>query len=140
MTLQRWLQHTKRSNTFERRTPVNCPLCVSQTLQPYNRNGTEVDVCPQCRGVWLDRGELEELAVAPPPPGPEARRNSTDKDRDADNNRDRDRDREKDREKDRERSRDRDRDDEDEERRRRRRKRKKSFGERLADVFDEVLD
>lgn len=37
------------------------------------RKGVEIDYCPQCRGVWLDRGELEKLidrsaASAPPPP------------------------------------------------------------------------
>jgi Zn-finger nucleic acid-binding protein len=26
-----------------------------------NRQGVEIDICPQCRGVWLDRGELEKL-------------------------------------------------------------------------------
>jgi hypothetical protein len=47
-----------------------------------NRQGVEFDMCPTCRGVWLDRGELEKLvagagegqarAPAPPPPAPEA--------------------------------------------------------------------
>jgi uncharacterized protein len=30
-------------------------------MQEINRNGILIDVCPQCRGVWLDRGELEKL-------------------------------------------------------------------------------
>jgi uncharacterized protein len=30
-------------------------------MQEVNRNGVLIDVCPQCRGVWLDRGELEKL-------------------------------------------------------------------------------
>ena len=30
-------------------------------MQEINRNGVLIDVCPQCRGVWLDRGELEKL-------------------------------------------------------------------------------
>ena len=37
-----------------------------------DRQGVEIDYCPQCRGVWLDRGELDkliELAQAQPPAG-----------------------------------------------------------------------
>jgi Zn-finger nucleic acid-binding protein len=30
-------------------------------MQEVNRNGVLIDVCPTCRGVWLDRGELEKL-------------------------------------------------------------------------------
>jgi uncharacterized protein len=30
-------------------------------MQEINRNGVLIDVCPQCRGVWLDRGEMEKL-------------------------------------------------------------------------------
>jgi Zn-finger nucleic acid-binding protein len=30
-------------------------------LRERDRSGIEIDVCPQCRGVWLDRGELEKL-------------------------------------------------------------------------------
>lgn len=39
---------------------LTCPICKS-TLQEQNREGVSIDVCPQCRGVWLDRGELEKL-------------------------------------------------------------------------------
>jgi Zn-finger nucleic acid-binding protein len=31
------------------------------SMQTINRNGVEFDMCPSCRGVWLDRGELEKL-------------------------------------------------------------------------------
>jgi hypothetical protein len=31
------------------------------SMQTVNRNGVEFDMCPTCRGVWLDRGELEKL-------------------------------------------------------------------------------
>jgi Zn-finger nucleic acid-binding protein len=31
------------------------------SMQAVIRNGVEFDMCPQCRGVWLDRGELEKL-------------------------------------------------------------------------------
>lgn len=30
-------------------------------MQTVERNGVELDICPECRGVWLDRGELEKL-------------------------------------------------------------------------------
>lgn len=37
-----------------------CPSC-NAGMQEVNRNGVHLDVCVQCRGVWLDRGELEKL-------------------------------------------------------------------------------
>lgn len=40
---------------------MNCPRCESSLLAERNRGGIVVDVCSQCRGVWLDRGELEKL-------------------------------------------------------------------------------
>jgi Zn-finger nucleic acid-binding protein len=42
---------------------MNCPVCTNQ-LRPVDRGGIEIDVCPQCRGVWLDRGELDKLIAA----------------------------------------------------------------------------
>lgn len=39
---------------------MQCPTC-QVTLQMADRQGVEIDYCPQCRGVWLDRGELEKL-------------------------------------------------------------------------------
>ena len=45
---------------------MNCPLCVDQVLVPNLRTGIEIDVCPQCKGVWLDRGELDKLASGAP--------------------------------------------------------------------------
>jgi Zn-finger nucleic acid-binding protein len=38
-----------------------CPVCPEITLVMTDRQGIEVDYCPQCRGVWLDRGELDKL-------------------------------------------------------------------------------
>src|SRR3546814_12940931 len=35
-----------------------CPVC-KVTLSISDRQGVEIDFCPQCRGVWLDRGELD---------------------------------------------------------------------------------
>src|SRR5215218_9839057 len=39
---------------------MNCPI-DGTTLQMTDRQGIEVDYCPQCRGVWLDRGELDKI-------------------------------------------------------------------------------
>lgn len=37
-----------------------CPVC-SETLVLSDRNGVEIDYCPKCRGIWLDRGELDKI-------------------------------------------------------------------------------
>lgn len=37
-----------------------CPACKVE-LRITDRQGVEVDYCPQCRGVWLDRGELDKI-------------------------------------------------------------------------------
>ena len=39
---------------------MNCPKC-NVTLSVSERQGVEIDYCPQCRGVWLDRGELDKI-------------------------------------------------------------------------------
>jgi hypothetical protein len=51
---------------------MKCPSCTDTTLVMSDRQGVEIDYCPQCRGVWLDRGELDKLiersaAMAPAP-------------------------------------------------------------------------
>ena len=38
-----------------------CPTCQEVQLLMTDRQGIEIDYCPQCRGVWLDRGELDKL-------------------------------------------------------------------------------
>lgn len=38
-----------------------CPRCNKPTLEEKDRNGVIIDVCQICRGIWLDRGELERL-------------------------------------------------------------------------------
>ena len=53
---------------------MQCPN-DGAVLQMSERQGVEIDYCPTCRGVWLDRGELDKLierseAWAPPPPPP----------------------------------------------------------------------
>ena len=58
---------------------MKCPVCLQPDLVMSERQGIEIDYCPQCRGVWLDRGELDKIiersAAAPPaapaPPQPQ---------------------------------------------------------------------
>lgn len=40
---------------------MRCPACGVSVLTPQFREGVEIDWCAQCRGVWLDRGELDKL-------------------------------------------------------------------------------
>lgn len=40
---------------------MKCPVCSDVTLVMADRQGIEIDYCPQCRGVWLDRGELDKV-------------------------------------------------------------------------------
>ncbi len=40
---------------------MKCPVCPDSSLLMTDRQGVEIDYCPQCRGVWLDRGELDKL-------------------------------------------------------------------------------
>lgn len=65
---------------------MKCPACPDTTLLMSERQGVEIDYCPSCRGVWLDRGELDKLiqlsagqnqgqnASAPRPAAPDPRR------------------------------------------------------------------
>lgn len=39
---------------------MKCPIC-NVDLQMTERQNIEIDYCPQCRGVWLDRGELDKI-------------------------------------------------------------------------------
>jgi hypothetical protein len=56
---------------------MKCPAC-NETLVMTDRQGVEIDYCPACRGVWLDRGELDKIiersaayeAQTPPAPPP----------------------------------------------------------------------
>ncbi len=53
---------------------MNCPVCSNTSLVMSERQGIEIDYCPSCRGVWLDRGELDKIIErslqqeAPAPP------------------------------------------------------------------------
>lgn len=40
---------------------MNCPVCEGVSLVMSERSGIEIDYCPKCRGVWLDRGELDKI-------------------------------------------------------------------------------
>ncbi|MBA3911635.1 MAG: hypothetical protein C0524_17600 [Rhodobacter sp.] len=67
---------------------MRCPV-DNETLVMADRGGVEIDYCPKCRGVWLDRGELDKIIdrsmgetapsaapaaarMAPPPPAQQA--------------------------------------------------------------------
>lgn len=39
---------------------MNCPVCSEQLLLSEKQE-IEIDYCPKCRGIWLDRGELEKI-------------------------------------------------------------------------------
>lgn len=57
---------------------MKCPVCTTPDLLMSDRQGVEIDYCPQCRGVWLDRGELDKILErsaaesAPQRPAPQA--------------------------------------------------------------------
>lgn len=40
---------------------MKCPACPTTALVMTDRSGIEIDYCPDCRGVWLDRGELDKI-------------------------------------------------------------------------------
>jgi Zn-finger nucleic acid-binding protein len=40
---------------------MKCPVCPDSNLLMTERQNVEIDFCPNCRGVWLDRGELDKL-------------------------------------------------------------------------------
>jgi uncharacterized protein len=50
---------------------MQCPVC-RVPLAMSDRQGIEIDYCPQCRGVWLDRGELDKIIERSVPQTPQA--------------------------------------------------------------------
>lgn len=71
---------------------MKCPLC-NVDLVMSERQGVEIDYCPQCRGVWLDRGELDKIidrSAAAAPAYEERRDYDRERKRDYDHDRDRD--------------------------------------------------
>ena len=53
----------------DRPGPMTCPV-DGTTLTMSERQGIEIDYCPQCRGVWLDRGELDKILERNAAPAP----------------------------------------------------------------------
>ena len=51
---------------------MQCPV-DNETLVMADRNGVEIDYCPKCRGVWLDRGELDKVIERAAAAAPAAR-------------------------------------------------------------------
>jgi uncharacterized protein len=44
------------------REPMRCPSCSSRLVE-VERSEILIDACPECRGIWLDRGELDKMLV-----------------------------------------------------------------------------
>lgn len=66
---------------------MSCPRCHTP-LHELDRDGITIDRCERCRGIWLDRGELEKLlARRPEPARGEQRRHRDDDDDDDDDHR-----------------------------------------------------
>mgnify|MGYP000450318843 FL=1 len=61
---------------------MQCPIDGEQLVMA-DRAGVEIDYCPKCRGVWLDRGELDKIIERSAPQAeqaaPQARRDSSDR-------------------------------------------------------------
>jgi len=49
------------ASTLSWNPTMQCPVCKTTQLTMSERSGIEIDYCPQCRGVWLDRGELDKI-------------------------------------------------------------------------------
>ncbi|MER3412095.1 MAG: hypothetical protein C4305_07260 [Thermoleophilia bacterium] len=52
---------------------MQCPV-DGTALAMAERHGVEIDYCPQCRGVWLDRGELDKIIAQAEPPAQDRER------------------------------------------------------------------
>ena len=75
---------------------MKCPVCKTTDLLMTERRSIEIDYCPVCRGVWLDRGELDKL-IAQDAGSDHAQANATARtSRDSYPDRDRDRERHRD--------------------------------------------
>lgn len=40
---------------------MNCPVCNDVRMREVEKDNILIDICPNCKGVWLDRGELEKI-------------------------------------------------------------------------------
>ncbi|MEQ8839388.1 MAG: zf-TFIIB domain-containing protein [Acidimicrobiales bacterium] len=99
---------------------MHCPLCLDTVLDITFHAGIELDICPRCRGVWLDRGELDRIGSDT---NDRPRRPNTDRSMAHDDEHRNDRHL-----------------DDDRHDRAGKRKRKKRLSERLGDVFEEIVD
>lgn len=138
---------------------MQCPVCASATLDIRHSHGIEVDVCPSCNGVWLDRGELDKimtqaqtepaLGAYQPPEDPSTSteenvpasfdRRATDDDDDDEDDDGRE-EWKSDRRSHKRRAEDRDDSDRSERSKKSKKRKPKSFGDRLEDILDDVLD
>lgn len=103
---------------------MQCPLCLDAPLEPKYVAGTEVDICIRCRGIWLDRGELDRLLGDGPRGGRPTERGRDERGGDRGRRDEPSGDRERD----------------DDRPRRSSSKRPKSKAKRLAELFEDVLD
>jgi uncharacterized protein len=55
---------------------MKCPVCDVELVMS-ERQGIEIDYCPKCRGVWLDRGELDKIIERSVPSSSEIRQRET---------------------------------------------------------------
>lgn len=53
---------------------MKCPVCTDVDLLMTDRQGIEIDYCSRCRGVWLDRGELDKIIERSAAPAAPAQR------------------------------------------------------------------
>jgi uncharacterized protein len=42
---------------------MNCPVCDNVRMREVQKENVLIDICPNCKGVWLDRGELEKITT-----------------------------------------------------------------------------
>ena len=59
-----WRQEDLTTNNMGRHAgSISCPNC-STPMQEIRRYDADIDYCPSCKGVWLDRGEIDKIAMA----------------------------------------------------------------------------
>jgi Zn-finger nucleic acid-binding protein len=54
-------KEVQQHKTLGRLLKMKCPVCENINMREVEKNGVLVDICPDCKGVWLDRGELDKL-------------------------------------------------------------------------------
>ncbi|CNI81766.1 MULTISPECIES: zf-TFIIB domain-containing protein [Yersinia] len=67
---------------------MQCPVCKDTQLVMSERKSIEIDYCPNCRGVWLDRGELDKIIEKSVENGPATASYSEPRDRERHHDRD----------------------------------------------------